>query len=42
MRNFKSGLYIDKGGYKGFQPELLNRIWQIDDMQVISLLSKFV
>ena len=40
MRNFKSGLYVNQGGYKSFQPELLNRTWQIDDMQIVSLLSK--
>lgn len=40
MRNFNAGLYISRDNYKSFQPELLNRTWQIDDMQIISLLSK--
>ena len=40
MRNFKSGQYISQGYYKSFQPEFINRDWQVDDMQVISLLSK--
>jgi len=39
MKNFKAGIYISRGGYKSFQPELLNRRWQIDDMSVITLLS---
>ena len=40
MKNFKSGIYISQGSYKSFQPELLNRSWQIDDMSVFALLSK--
>jgi Fic family protein len=40
MKKFKSGVYISQGSYKSFQPELLNRNWQIDDMSLISLLSK--
>lgn len=40
MINFKAGTYISQGTYKSFQPELLNRSWQIDDMSVFSLLSK--
>ncbi len=40
MRNFNSGQYKSQGYYKSFQPEFINRDWQVDDMQVISLLSK--
>ena len=40
MKNYKAGTFISQGGYKSFQPSLLNREWEIDDMQVISLLSK--
>src|SRR5690554_603872 len=40
MKNYKSGKFVNQGGYKSFQPTLLNRKWEIDDMQVISLLSK--
>ena len=40
MKHFKAGTYINQGGYKSFQPELLNRSWQIDDMSVFALLSK--
>jgi Fic family protein len=40
MKNFKSGVFISQETYKSFQPALLCRNWTIDDMQVISLLSK--
>ncbi len=40
MKQFKSGLYVSQGSYKSFQPELLNRNWQIDDMSIVALLSK--
>ena len=40
MKNFKSGVYISQGTYKSFQPNLLCRNWVIDNMQVLSLLSK--
>lgn len=40
MKIFKSGLLISQGTYKSFQPTELYRPWHIDDMEVISLLSK--
>jgi Fic family protein len=40
MKNFKSGTYINQGTYKSFQPSFLCRKWAVDNMQVISLLSK--
>ena len=40
MKNFKSGVYINQGTYKSFQPNLLRRNWVIDNMRVLSLLSK--
>jgi Uncharacterized conserved protein len=40
MKDFNAGTYKSQGGYKSFQPTFLNREWNIDDMQVISLLSK--
>ncbi|MCL1942070.1 MAG: Fic family protein, partial [Candidatus Azobacteroides sp.] len=40
MKNFKAGIYTSQNNYKSFQPELLNRQWQIDDMSVFTLLSK--
>ncbi len=40
MENFSSGLYINQGYYKSFQPNAINRNWEISNMEVISLLSK--
>lgn len=40
MENFKSGTYINQGGYKSFQPELINRAWKLSDMGVLQLLSQ--
>jgi len=40
MKNFKSGNYINQGTYKSFQPEFINRIWEIENMELLSLLSK--
>ena len=40
MKNFNAGIHINQGGFQSFQPTLLNRAWTIDDMQIISLLSK--
>ncbi|MFM6949196.1 MAG: Fic family protein [Aquirufa sp.] len=40
MENFKSGKYINQGYYKSFQPELINKKWLLNDMEIQSLLSK--
>ncbi len=40
MQDFKAGKYINQGYYKSFQPELINRNWLLNDMEIISLLSK--
>ncbi len=40
MKNFKSGSYINQGYYKSFQPNLINKQWKIDDMELIQLLSQ--
>ena len=40
MKNFKSGQYINQGAYKSFQPEKINRIWKIENMEILSLLSQ--
>jgi len=40
MKNFKAGNYINQGYYKSFQPNFININWQIEDMQVLKLLSK--
>lgn len=40
MKNFNSGKYISQGSFKSFLPEGINRQWSLDDIEVISLLSK--
>jgi Fic family protein len=40
MKDFKSGNYINQGYYKSFQPNLINKDWHIEDMQLLNLLSK--
>jgi len=40
MKDFKAGTYMSQGYYKSFQPSLINRQWQLDNMEVIQLLSK--
>lgn len=40
MKNFKAGTYISQGSYDSFEPTLLQRDWQLDDLKVIELLSK--
>jgi Fic family protein len=40
MKNFKAGTYINQGYYKSFQPSMINRKWDLDNMEVIQLLSK--
>lgn len=40
MRNFKSGQNISQGSYKSFQPDQVLRSWEINDMQLLQLLSK--
>lgn len=40
MKGFKSGVYINQGYYKSFQPNSINRAWELDDMETITLLSK--
>ncbi len=39
MEKFKSGQYISQGYYKSFQPELINRQLQIENMEILQLLS---
>ena len=39
MKNFKAGTFIKQDNYKSFQPEHINRPWQIDDMELLNLLS---
>ena len=40
MQKFEAGTYINQGYYKSFQPTPINKNWQIEDMQVLQLLSK--
>ncbi len=40
MNNFKSGNTINQGYYKSFEPNLINKDWQIFDMQIFALLSR--
>lgn len=40
MKNFVSGVHISQGYYKSFQPNSIHKEWQVDDMEVLSLLSK--
>jgi Fic family protein len=40
MKDFKSGKYVKQGYYKSFQPNLINKDWLIEDMQLLNLLSK--
>jgi Fic family protein len=40
MKEFKSGNYINQGYYKSFQPNPINKDWQVEDMQLLNLLSK--
>lgn len=40
MKIFDPGKYIRQGYYKSFQPNLINREWQLEDMEIINLLSQ--
>jgi Fic family protein len=40
MKNFQSGRYIQQGHYKSFQPNHINRAWQMDNMELIHLLGR--
>ncbi len=40
MQNFKAGHYVNQGYYKSFQPNLLNRQWSLNDMELLALLSQ--
>lgn len=40
MKNFQAGRYINQGYNKSFQPLPIHRQWEINDMQVLNLLSQ--
>lgn len=40
MTSFNAGQYVSQGHYESFQPNPINREWQVDNMEIIELLSK--
>ena len=40
MKNFQLGRYIQQGSYKSFQPNLINRAWTLDNIELIQLLGQ--
>jgi hypothetical protein len=40
MKNFQSGRYIQQGYYKRFQPNPMDRVWSLDNMELIQLLGR--
>jgi len=40
MKKFLAGKEINQGYYKSFQPNFINKEWEVDDMEVLALLSK--
>lgn len=40
MKDFKAGVERNQGYYKSFQPNPINREWILDNMEIITLLSK--
>lgn len=40
MKTFRAGKYVQQNHYQGFQPNLINREWVIDDMELQQLLGK--
>lgn len=40
MEKFAAGTYINQGYFKSFQPNLINKNWEVSNMEIISLLSK--
>ncbi|MDZ7772185.1 MAG: Fic family protein [Balneolaceae bacterium] len=40
MDSFKAGKYLQRDHYRSFEPNAINRQWQIRDMKVMSLLSR--
>jgi len=40
MKDFRAGTYINQGTYKSFQTEPINRQWNIDNMELLHLLSQ--
>jgi Fic family protein len=40
MKHFKSGQYISQGYYRSFQPEFINKQLQVENMEILQLLSQ--
>lgn len=40
MKSFHAGRYVNQGHYKSFQPNPINRPWQLDNMEIVDLLSR--
>lgn len=40
MKNFNAGHFIDQKYYHSFEPEYINRPWQLDDMSIMEKLSQ--
>ncbi len=40
MRNFKAGNYINQGTFKSFQPEIINKQWILESMELVNLLGQ--
>ncbi len=40
MKNFQSGRLVQRGHYKSFQPNTINRAWVLDNMALIQLLGQ--
>ena len=40
MKSFVSGTYNNQGYYNSFSPSLINHQWEIDDMEIVTLLSR--
>jgi Fic family protein len=40
MKDFNAGQFVKQGYFKSFQPDPINRQWQLDNMEVIGLLSQ--
>jgi Fic family protein len=40
VKNFQSGDYVQQGHYKSFQPNPIDRVWSLDNMELIQLLGR--
>ena len=40
MKKFKSGTYINQGTFKSFQPEKINKQWELENMELLNLLGQ--